>query len=222
MLDEMTSTDVSQETEEDRGTASGEMSPAPDISATKTDTRLLTEDIGFGRSRVRMLHKDYDDLHHRSYFVEWQTRTRDCARSSVATLLEQIGSLGFAWRDVARLIGVSVPAIQKWRRGEGTSGENRARVASLVAACDLIAEHYLVEDLGTWFEVPLVVGVPLTPLDLYAAERLDLVFDHASGHTDPEEILTAFEPEWRERYRTTFEVFRAADGELAIRPKDSS
>lgn len=166
------------------------------------------------------MHRDLDDLHQRSHEVEWRTLAADRARSSTTALLDELAAMGFAWRDVASLIGVSVPAVQKWRRGEGATGENRARLASLLAACDLISAHYLVEDLATWFEVPLVVGVPVTPLDLYAAERVDLVFEHAIGNVDPERLLGVFAPDWREHYRSEFEVFRAADGALSLRPRD--
>jgi hypothetical protein len=135
-------------------------------------------------------------------------------------MLGKLAELGFAWRDVARLVGVSVPAIQKWRRGEKTSGDSRLKVANLLAACDIIAEHYMIEEVASWFEMPLVANAPVTPLDLYAANRGDLVFDFASGHTDPEVLLTEFDPEWRERYRSEFEVFDAVDGHRSIRTKD--
>jgi hypothetical protein len=121
---------------------------------------------------------------------------------------------------IARLVGVSVPAVQKWRRGETATGESRGRVASLLAACDLIREQYLVEDVAQWFEVPLLVGVcPVTTADLYAAGQVPLVFNYASGHVDAEQTLTEFDPTWRERYRSDFETFRAGHGQLSIRPR---
>lgn len=204
----------------DVGTVGSEVAPAPAVSSTRTATRILTADVGWNRDLARLLHRDFDDLHQRSHEVEWRTLAADRARSSTTALLDELATMGFAWRDVARLVGVSVPAVQKWRRGEGATGENRARLASLLAACDLMSAHYLVEDLATWFEVPLVVGVPLTPLDLYAAERVDLVFEHAVGNADPERLLGVFDPDWREHYRSEFEVFRAEDGALSLRPRD--
>jgi len=110
------------------------------------------------------MHRDLDDLHQRSHEVEWRTLAADRARSSTTALLDELAAMGFAWRDVARLVGVSVPAVQKWRRGEGATGENRARLASLLAACDLIAAHYLVEDLATedcvaWLQADLGDGL---------------------------------------------------------------
>lgn len=56
----------------------------------------------------------------------------------MASMLSDLAELGFAWRDIARLVKVSVPAVQKWRKGEKASGESHSRVASLLAACDLI------------------------------------------------------------------------------------
>ena len=204
----------------DAGTAGSEVAPAPEVSSTRTATRILTADIGWSRDRARFLHRDFDDLHQRSHDVEWRTLAAERARSSATALLDELAAMGFAWRDVARLVGVSVPAVQKWRRGEGATGENRARLANLLAACDLISEHYFVQDIATWFEVPLVVGVPVTPLDLYAAERVDLIFEHAVGNVDPERLLSVFDPDWREHYRSDFEVFRAPDGALSLRPRD--
>lgn len=204
----------------EEGTVATEIVTAPEVSETRTQTRLLTEDIGADRSKVRALHEDFDNLHQSSHFVEWRTLTTVRAREAVAPMIQELGNLGFAWRDIARLVGVSVPAIQKWRRGEGASGESRARVASLLAACDLITEHYLIQDIASWFEVPLIVGIPVTPIDLYSAGRFDLLFDYAGQHCDPEQVLTEYDSGWRERYRTNFEVFRAADGDMAIRPKE--
>ncbi len=204
------------------GTVSNDIVPAPTLSQTQTAAKILTDDIGSTRSRAQILTDDVGGLHQQSHSIEWSTRTAARGKESITAALGSLADLGFAWRDIARLVGVSVPAIQKWRRGEGASGEKRRKVASLLAACDLIAEDYLVQDIASWFEMPLVTGVPLTPLDLYAGQQASLVFEYASGHADPEQILTAFDPEWRDRYRSDFEVFRAADGQMSIRPKDAS
>jgi hypothetical protein len=182
--------------------------------------KVLTEDIGHIRQQARDLHEATDELHQRSHYAEWNARTSQRGRSSAHDLLNELAELGFAWRDIARLVGVSVPAIQKWRRGEGTTGENRHKVASLLAACDLVAEHYGIQEVASWFEMPLLLGIPVAPVDLWAEDRPDLVFDYASGHTDSEQILTAWDPRWRDRYGSDFEVFRAGDGQLSIRPKE--
>lgn len=203
----------------DPGTVGRDVLGPPDISETRIQAHLLTEDIGGDRQAARDLNERYGDLHKRSHLVEWRTRTAERAQASVSAMLSDLADLGFSWRDVARLVGVSVPAVQKWRRGEKASGDSRLRVAGLLAACDLIAQHYMVEEVASWFEMPLVRGVPVTPIDLYAADQVPIVFDFASGHSDPEALLTEFDPAWRERYRSDFEVFEAGDGNLSIRPK---
>jgi len=206
--------------EPESGTAGTEIKPPPPLSETRTVAKVITEDIGVVRQQARELHDVAGKMHRRSHYLEWTAGTSHRGRSSAQDLLQELADLGFAWRDVARLVGVSVPAVQKWRRGEGSTGENRHKVASLLAACDLVAEHYGIREVASWFEMPLLVGVPVTPIVLWAEGRPDLVFDYASGHTDPEQILTSWDPQWRERYRSDFEVFRADDGQLSIRPKE--
>ena len=88
----------------------------------------------------------------------------------------------------------------------------------MLAACDLIMNHFQVDEIASWFEMPLP-GVPVTPIDLYAADRTDLVFDYASEQADPERLMDEFDPGWRERYRSDFEVVTVSDGNFSIRPK---
>ncbi|WP_345453890.1 helix-turn-helix transcriptional regulator [Arthrobacter gyeryongensis] len=151
--------------------------------------------------------------------LEWRIRTQNRSTLSVKDLLELLADAGFAWRDLARMLGVSVPAIQKWRKGEKSSGENRLKLAGLIAAIDLIASQFHIQDIESWFEMPIVEGVPVTPIDLWAANQAFLVLEFASGHLNPEEALNRFDPSWRETYDSQFETFRAQDGQMSIRPK---
>lgn len=162
---------------------------------------------------------DVDDLHKRTHEDEWRTAAAERGKASVTSMLTELADLGFAWRDIARMVGVSVPAVQKWRKGEKASGDSRIRIASLLAACDLITSHYMVDEIASWFEMPLSSPAPVTPIVLYSANRADLVFEYASGYVDPEALLSEFDPDWRERYRSDFEVFEAGDGNRSIRMK---
>jgi Helix-turn-helix len=205
---------------EDIGTAGADLAPPPPISETRfSAAKVKTNDLGYRRSLARIELQEAGELLQQSYIKEWALRTAQRGRSAPIDLLADLGELGFAWRDVARMVGVSVQAIQKWRRGEGVSGENRLKIASVLAACDLIMEQHGISQIASWFEMPLAPGAPITPLDLWAAGQHDLVFDFASNQVDAQAILSASDPEWRERYRSDFEVFRADDGRLAIRPK---
>lgn len=166
-----------------------------------------------------MIHEDCDDLHKRIHDVEWRTAAAQRGKASVTSMLTELADLGFAWRELARMVGVSVPAVQKWRKGDKASGDSRSRLASLLAACDLIVSHYMVDEIASWFEMPLTALAPVTPITLYAANRADLVFEFASAHADPEALLTEFDPDWRERYRSDFELFEAGDGNRSLRMK---
>jgi hypothetical protein len=207
-------------TRADHGTASSEIAPPPELPAATGATSGLMERAGDLRNRAQILHDDTTDLHLNTIMHAWQSKSTDLVRQDMPTLLAQLADLGFAWRDIARLIGVSVPAVQKWRRGGAATGQSRFNAAAVLAACVLITEQYMVQDIASWFEAPIVFGCPVTAFDLYAAKKPQLVFWLATGSADPEQVLSAFDPDWRETYRSDFEVFEAEDGGLAIRAKE--
>lgn len=152
--------------------------------------------------------------------AEWQARTSTEAKESVPMLLDELAELGFSWRDIARLVHVSVPAVRKWRGSGGSTGSNRRDLAALLAACKLIEERYLIHDVAAWFEVPVFPGCSITPADIYEAANVGLVFELANGHGDNERILDAFRPGWRDELRSSFEVFVADDGRPALQDKE--
>ncbi|WP_081005168.1 hypothetical protein [Rhodococcus rhodochrous] len=140
-------------------------------------------------------------------------------------LVEALADLydhGFAWRDIARILGVSVPAVAKWRRGGGGTGENRLRAAKLLALIEMLEQRWVSEPVS-WLEMRVREGVALTHLDLLAAGRYDLVIDLASAHTGDnmaEKVLSEFDPEWRSNLvDDVFETYVAEDGIVSIRPK---
>lgn len=192
--------------------------PEP-VSTTASQVFDLAERAGSLRTRVKFMQEDVSALHQRALFVAWEKRTTHRGKEAPANLLEALGDLGFAWRDIARMLHVSVPAVQKWRRAGGTTGENRRRIAALLALCDEIADRYHIQEIASWFEMPVASTVPVTPIDLYSAGKIDLVFDHAGGQIDSEQILTAYDPQWRESFRSDFEVYLETDGQMSIRSK---
>ena len=194
--------------------------PVPPVDETQLSAMQLNERVGFVRGVARQLSVATDELHKNTTYYAWTVRTAARGREAPADLLNELADLGFAWRDIARMVGVSVGAVQKWRRGERITGDNRRYLAGLLAACDLVVDQYMVSEVASWFEMPLVAEAPITPADLYAAERTDLVFDYASGHADPTSVLNNLDPDWREQYRSDFEVFTASDGQRSLRRRD--
>lgn len=210
----------------DQTQTSAKTSRPAEFPRTQTTQDVLSE-AGYLRTRVRLLQDDTDDLAHRitstersALELELEKRTTAEARRNLQELLNELASAGFAWRDIARLVGVSVPALRKWRRGESATGTNRRAVASLLAFARLLTENHLVNDVSSWLEIPLHPDAPITGLDLYEAGRIDLLYDRASLRTTDEQALDIYEPEWRSAYHSDIEVFVAEDGETGLRVKN--
>jgi hypothetical protein len=205
--------------EEEQGTAADSITRPVVPDSTRMVVVLLTEGADQLRHRARSLNIDIGETHQKIYESEWSYLTQQRGVQSPVDLLNELGDLGFAWRDIARMVGVTVPAVQKWRRGERITGPNRLRVASLMAACDFLRAHYYIndEDLASWFEMPLTEAAPITPIDIWAAGMQRAFFDYATRHATVDETLAKFDPEWRERFRTDIESFRDNEGNLGLR-----
>ena len=93
-------------------------------------------------------------------------------------------------------------------------------IARLVALVEILQDVHLITEVASWMEMPLSREAPISGLDLAAAGhcRILLLVDPAANHAGAEEILYRWQPDWRERYRSDFEVFDAPDGHLGIRP----
>lgn len=179
---------------------------------------FLARDVGHLRNQTSMSDGDAADLHHEAFRLQLDLRTSELVKAEPVRVLDQLSDLGYAWRDIARMVGVSVPALRRWRGGELPSGDNRRAIAELLAFTQIISEDHLVFEPASWMEVPVTGSAPVTKIDLYAAGQLDVIFDLASSHCTPEQALDTAEPNWRERYRSDWEVAVGDDGERYIRP----
>lgn len=163
--------------------------------------------------------QDATERYHEAIVEDLDRRAMAKARKGLTAILDELADRGFSWRDIARLAGVTVPAVRKWRAGGSHTAERRLDLARVVGLCELLDECYVVDPTG-WLEMPLVKGVPVTWLDLYLAGREELVVGAASNRQqDVHQVLDQFDPEWRERYRSDYEVFEDFDGKLSIRGK---
>lgn len=192
--------------------------------ATRTISDLVQQ-VGHLRNRASLLVADSQEVHDSTSELHLNTldkllrsKAAQRAKEDITTSLSYLSSLGLAWSDVARVIGVSVPALRKWRQGESATGENRLKVGNFAAFCSILEEAYLFGDLGSWLETPLDLRAPITPLDLLADGRYDLGFVLAGdGNIDPESVLDQYESDWRTRYDSAVEVFEASDGTPGLR-----
>lgn len=201
--------------------------PELHVSRTRTigdlvrEAHDLTDQVGHLRNVQAVLATDISDVHHRALRVQLDTHTTNISKRRPTELLAELNESGFGWRDVARMLGVSVPALRKWRQGESLTGENRRRIAGLVAFVEILSEDHLVANVASWMEMPVTSEVPLTGIDLYASGHLFTVLDLASQHIIPEQALDQADPGWRDRYQSDFEVFRAGDGQPGVRLRSS-
>jgi hypothetical protein len=201
---------------------SAKAAASSDIPASRTLTieervREIAERAGFVRTSSSTVTTDAAEIQHEAVHVQLDMRTAHLARQEPVTLLEQLSDLGFAWRDIARMVGVSVPAMRRWRAGDLPSGQHRRGIAQLLAFAEIIRDELVIFEPASWMEIPISSQAPTTPIDLYAANRLDTVFDLASEHCTPEEALDQTEPGWRDKYRSDWEVDTAEDGQPYIR-----
>lgn len=150
-----------------------------EVGETRT---TLSQQVGSLRQQVRHLDGDTRDLHRRTWEDDLAQNCQLLGQQRPADLLGRLNEWGFAWRNVARLASVSVPALQKWRRGENITGENRLKLAYIVAIVEKIEQEMLVNDPASWFEMPVARGVAVCPIDLVAAGKPHLVLDLASNH----------------------------------------
>lgn len=223
----MTMINTSELVDETTGASIGLTTDA--LSHTRTIADLV-EHVGFLKNRTRILvadsnsvHDSTDELHSETLNQLLRSTANQLCREGLPDLLGRLSSLGFSWRDLARLVGVSIPALRKWRNGEPASGENRLKVARLVAFCDIISEQYLIDDPVSWLEIPLHIDAPVTGVDLLSADRTDLAFKLAGDEgADPEVVLDHFDPGWRDRYATSVEVFLADDGLFGLRSREGT
>jgi transcriptional regulator with XRE-family HTH domain len=169
--------------------------------------RLLTNDLREGRQQVRRWNLD--------------ERTTAKARSDAAALLDELATdRGLSWSDIARLTGVSVSAVRKWRSGEQPSSDRRRSLARLAAFLDLLDEVGPVGDPASWLSMRLSDGHLVTPADLYLAGRTDDLLEHAAGQLDAHHMLDRWDMDWRENARSDWRVVENADGERVVVRRD--
>ena len=192
----------------------------PQVSETLVSSRVLVRETAGLRDSSRFLAQDATALHLQALSRNLAARTSARGRQGIQDLLSDLAQRGFAWSTIAALIGVSVPAVRKWRNGEASSGTNRLLTAGVVALCDLLETEYHVQDVASWFDMPLESGSAITPTTLHHLHRHDLLLDLASGRMDPAQILAEIAPTVGE-VDGRFEVFEASDGMLSLRVRDN-
>lgn len=183
---------------------------------TRTSLDELADRTGFLRSATRTLVDDVAEVHDGVLEVQLDARTDEAAKRAVPELLGELAELGFSWREIARAVGVTIPAVRKWRQGGAATGPNRRAIARLLAFVDVMSSDHLVDDVPSWMEMP-IGGTALTGIDAYCAGEERLLLQLAAGHLTSDELLDRLDPTWRSTADDRFEIITADDGQPMIR-----
>ena len=186
-----------------------------------SNTKNITAEYGVLRQRTRELTGDIEESHASALHHQIESGQTAWLAQGPLPMLEALSDFGFSWRQVAYLAGVSVPAVQKWRRGEGMSPEKRSALARVLSFLDMLEKQLLVNEVASWCSTRVVAASRITHLDLIAKDRLELAWDRAGNHASGTDVLDRYDPDWRAAIVDDgFEVFEAEDGQLALRPRE--
>lgn len=190
---------------------------APSIQQpTRLSPDVVANQAGALRIDVDRMSNNVAEIHSESLQIQVEARTDEAAKRSPGELLAELSGMGFSWTHIARLVGVSIPAIRKWRQGESVSGENRRSVARVVALVGVLEKDHIINDVPSWLEMPLA-GSRFTGLDVVEHGRMADLLEFAANHISGSDLLDRAVPSWRSDRDERFEVFEAGDGERAIR-----
>ena len=155
--------------------------------------RALDSTIMTGRRAVRS--PDLDD------------RTNAKAIASVRGLLDELAvDRGLTWAEIARLSGVTVSAVRKWRAGDSISSESRRALARLAAFLELLEEVGSVDDAAGWLGMRLTEHHTATAADLYCDGCADDVLEYAQGQLGAGDVLDRWNPDWRSETRAEWMI----------------
>jgi hypothetical protein len=211
-------TDVDRLLHDDRTQA--DVIPARKLDRTRTSYDEAVVRSAALKDHARFLLDDASEIHERRLAVQLDARTAEVGKRSVREMLSELAALGFAWRDIARLVGVTVPALRKWRNGEMTTGRNRLEVARLLAFVNVLQSEHLIQEIASWMEMPIGSST-LTGLDVYGMGHVLPLLLHGTDHMIAAELLRRADPGGEHRPDDRFEVITASDGQPAIRMRQT-
>ncbi|MYA73058.1 MAG: hypothetical protein F4Y27_00025 [Acidimicrobiaceae bacterium] len=149
--------------------------------------------------------------------MDLDERTSAKSRLPTEFLLEELSiDRGLGWSEIARLCGVSVSAVRKWRAGESISSESRRSLARLAAFLDLLQEVGPVGEPAGWLNMRLSDQHTVTAADLYVAGNPQDLLEHAQGHLGVDKLLDHCAPDWRTSSRSEWKIVKLPDGERAL------
>lgn len=133
--------------------------------------------------------------------------------------IEELLDLGFSLRIIANLLNVGLTEVMRWKSTMVCRPEEEKKVLELLALCDLLQAKFSIHDPVSWFEKWLSQGCVISMIEIYYNGHMDLVLDFAARRSTAEEVLDAYEPQWRNVPPSMWEVAVNPEGEQYIRMK---
>jgi len=197
-------------------TASTSVQFALDLDQRATTSSI--NKIAWHRTTVDAAASILRDHHHDAQNYDLDQRVAVKSRQAVPNLLAELAAeRGLAWSFIARLVGVSVAAVRKWRHEGGATPGSREQLARIAGFLDLLSELG-VEDPAQWMEMrlPLGVGFNVTATDLYLKGAYAGLLDFASSRSSAEALMDEVDAAWRSA-RSAFETYDDHDGQKSTR-----
>ena len=177
----------------------------------------LTDTYGGLTSKVRLLSQDVEGGRRTVRSLDLDERTSAKSRLGAESLLEELSTdRGLGWSEIARLCGVSVSAVRKWRAGESISSEHRRSLARIASFLDLLEEVGPVNEPAGWLNMRLSDQTTMTAADLYIAGHPQDLLEHAQGILEVEQLLDRCAPDWRTASRSEWKIVALPDGERVL------
>lgn len=196
------------------GTTTCETTTSPsyvnrDWATTRAFNRIWAGEV---HNRIAEATEQLESTHAHSLRMAAQRYLRRDAKEVLRILAAEYA---FTWIDLGRMLGVSVPAIRKWRMDGRISGENHSKLAYLLAFAEILRNRGV--SAASWMSVPVVPGYTVAPKHLYCQESAAALLDLACDGRDPEHLLNEIEPDWRNKYDDHgYTVARFDDGTYGI------
>ncbi len=207
-------------TPEPTGSGTGTITQSPPAPATVDG---LVRRAGEVRDVVQVVSADAEGLHGELRCQALDARTSELAQRDAAELLNELGGLGLSWTLVAKLLSVSQTSVRNWRRGEQLSPDSRRAVARVLAFLMTLRETApTMSDPASWLEMRISEEADVTPADLYAMGKCELLLDLAGLRITPHDALQTADPDWRDHAPDDrFRIVTAPDGQPSIIVRDA-
>lgn len=147
-------------------------------------------DAGRRRHELVQAGRDGAEWHEATLRSLLTHKTDEKARAGLQGLLSELTEQhGLGWSEIARLVGVSVPAIRKWRRGGDITPSRLSSLARLAAFLEMLDEE-AIRDAPAWLNMPFDdCDGGTSKSAIYAAGgALDLLL-YAKSYIDYEELM---------------------------------